>query len=220
MIIICIRTLILYVVVLFALRVMGKAELSKMSTFQMVVLFMIAELASIPIDEPSTSLINGVVAIMTLLFLQVLFSYFSIKSEGFKNLINGRPSIIVDKGRINIKEMERLRITVNELFEQLRIGNCPSLSDVEYAVMESNGELSIIKTEDHERLPLVLVSDGTIYEENLEKAHLDRLTLLHMLDSRGLSDLNKVFLAFYDGQHQFHVYPFPPEDQSFAGEVK
>ena len=177
-------------------------------------------LASIPIDEPSTSLINGVVAIMTLLFLQVLFSYFSIKSEGFKNLINGRPSSIVDKGRINIKEMERLRITVNELFEQLRIGNCPSLSDVEYAVMESNGELSIIKTEDHERLPLVLVSDGTIYEENLEKAHLDRRTLLHMLDSRGLSDLNKVFLAFYDGQHQFHVYPFPPEDQSFAGEVK
>ena len=99
MIIICIRTLILYVVVLFALRVMGKAELSKMSTFQMVVLFMIAELASIPIDEPSTSLINGVVAIMTLLFLQVLFSYFSIKSEGFKNLINGRPSIIVAENR-------------------------------------------------------------------------------------------------------------------------
>lgn len=220
MIIICIRTFILYIVVLFALRVMGKAELSKMSTFQMVVLFMIAELASIPIDEPAASLVNGVVAILTLLFLQVLFSIISIKSEKFKTLINGRPSIIVDKGRINVKELERLRITVNELFEQLRIGNCPSLSDVEYAVMEDNGALSIIKTSDHEQLPIVLVSDGRIYAENLKTAHLDRRTLLHMLEARGLSDLNKVFLAFYDGQHQFHVYPFPPPDQSYAKEVE
>ena len=86
MLIVCIRTFILYVVVLFALRVMGKSELSKMSTFQMVVLFMIAELASIPIDSPSSSLINGAVAIFTLLFLQVLLSYVSIKNEKFKKL--------------------------------------------------------------------------------------------------------------------------------------
>lgn len=219
MIIICIRTLILYVVVLFALRVMGKAELSKTSTFQMVILFMIAELASIPIDEPSASLINGVVAILTLLFLQVLFSLFSIKSETFKRLVNGRPSIIVEQGRINVKELERLRISINELFEQLRIGDCPSLSDVEYAVMEDNGELSIIKTSDHERLPIVLVSDGRVYEENLATAHLDRRTLLHMLKAKGLPDPGRVFLAFYDGQHQFHVYPYPSADQHFTEEV-
>lgn len=219
MIIICIRTLILYVVVLFALRVMGKAELSKTSTFQMVILFMIAELASIPIDEPSASLINGVVAILTLLFLQVLFSLFSIKSETFKRLVNGRPSIIVEQGRINVKELEHLRVSINELFEQLRIGDCPSLSDVEYAVMEDNGELSIIKTSDHERLPIVLVSDGRVYEENLATAHLDRRTLLHMLKAKGLPDPGRVFLAFYDGQHQFHVYPYPPADQHFTEEV-
>lgn len=219
MIIICIRTLILYVVVLFALRVMGKAELSKMSTFQMVVLFMIAELASIPIDEPAESLVNGVVAILTLLFLQVLFSICSIKSEKFKKLVNGRPSIIVEQGRINVKELERLRISINELFEQLRIGDCPSLSDVEYAVMEDNGQLSIIKTEDHEHLPIVLVSDGRIYGENLATAHLDRRTLLHMLEAKGLSDPKKVFLAFYDGQHQFHVYPYPAPSQNYTKEV-
>ncbi len=220
MIIICIRTLILYVIVLFALRVMGKAELSKASTFQMVILFMIAELASIPIDEPSASLINGVIAILTLLFLQVLFSLLSIKSETFKRLVNGRPSIIVEQGRINVKELERLRVSINELFEQLRIGDCPSLSDVEYAVMEDNGELSIIKTADHEHLPIVLVSDGRVYEENLATARLDRRTLLHMLEAKGLSDPSKVFLAFYDGQHQFHVYPYPSPMQHFTKEVE
>lgn len=100
---------------------MGKAELSKVSTFQMVVLFMIAELAAIPIDSPSASVINGITAIFTLIFLEVLLSFLSIKSEKLKNFINGKPSLLIDKGMINIKEMERMRITINDLFEQLRI---------------------------------------------------------------------------------------------------
>lgn len=219
MIIVCIRTFILYVVVLFALRIMGKSELSKMSTFQMVVLFMIAELASIPIDKTSASLVNGVMAIVTLLFLQVLLSYISIKNEKFKNFINGRPSIIIDKGKINVKEMERLRITINDLFEQLRIGNCPSLSDVEYAVMESNGQLSIIAKTDQEKLPLVLISDGTVYYENLDKSGTDYNTLLCMLQAKGIQDIDQVFLAFYDGQKMFHVYPIPDHKQNFTSEV-
>lgn len=219
MLIVCVRTFILYIVVLFALRVMGKSELSKMSTFQMVVLFMIAELASIPIDSPSSSLINGAVAIFTLLFLQVLLSYISIKNEKFKNFINGRPSIIIDKGMINVKEMERLRITINDLFEQLRIGNCPSISEVEYAVMESNGELSIIATTDNEKLPLVVVSDGTIYEENLGKAGIDYNTLLCMIEAKGVTDINDVFVAFYDGNRMFHVYPNPQPKQKFSREA-
>lgn len=219
MLIVCIRTFILYVVVLFALRVMGKSELSKMSTFQMVVLFMIAELASIPIDSPSSSLINGAVAIFTLLFLQVLLSYVSIKNEKFKNFINGRPSIIIDKGMLNVKEMERLRITINDLFEQLRIGNCPSITDVEYAVMESNGQLSIIAKTDQEKLPLVVVSDGTIYEENLAKAGIDYDTLMCMIEAKGITALNEVFVAFYDGNSMFHVYPNPEPRQKFSREA-
>ena len=219
MLIVCIRTFILYVVVLFALRVMGKSELSKMSTFQMVVLFMIAELASIPIDSPSSSLINGAVAIFTLLFLQVLLSYVSIKNEKFKNFINGRPSIITDKGMLNVKEMERLRITINDLFEQLRIGNCPSITDVEYAVMESNGQLSIIAKTDQEKLPLVVVSDGAIYEENLAKAGIDYDTLMCMIEAKGITALNEVFVAFYDGNSMFHVYPNPEPRQKFSREA-
>ncbi len=219
MAIVCIRTLIVYLVILFTLRIMGKSELSKMSTFQMVILFMIAELASIPIDSPSASLINGIVAIITLLFLEVLLSYLSIKHEKFKNLINGKPSIIIDQGMINVKEMRRLRITINDLFEQLRIEDCPSLNEVDYAVMESNGELSIIQKSDQKELPLILISDGVIYETNLKKIKLTSKELYRILQSKGITQIKQVFVAFYDEDQQIHVYPVPSGDYAFSKEV-
>ena len=117
--IILIRTVILYMVILFVIRIMGKAELSKMSPFQLIVSFMIAELAAIPIESPDVSMITGVTAIFTLLFLQVFISFLSIKSERIKNIFSGTPSIIIDNGEINLKEMKKLRITTNDLLEQL-----------------------------------------------------------------------------------------------------
>lgn len=198
---------------------MGKAELSKVSTFQMVVLFMIAELAAIPIDSPSASVINGITAIFTLIFLEVLLSFLSIKSEKLKNFINGKPSLLIDKGMINIKEMERMRITINDLFEQLRIDDCPSISDVEYAVMEANGELSIIKKTPPEKIPMVLISDGVVYETNLQKAGIDENVLKGMLESKGIHKIENVFVAFYDTSRQFHVYPRPEHQDAFAKEA-
>ena len=128
MLIILIRTIVLYFIILFVMRVMGKAELSKMSPFQMIVSFMIAELAAMPIESPDISMISGVTAIFTLLFLQVLISLLSIKSERLKNLFSGSPSILIEKGKINKKEMKRLRLTISDLLEALRIGGSPSLS--------------------------------------------------------------------------------------------
>ncbi len=219
MFIVCIRTFIIYMVVLLALRIMGKSELSKTSTFQMVILFMIAELAALPIDSPSSSLINGVAAIFTLLFLQVLLSYISIKSEKMKNFINGKPSVIIDQGRLNVMEMKRLRITVNELFEQLRIQDCPAISDVAYAVMESNGELSVIEQSPSDALPLILINDGVIYRNNLSKAGMDESQLFSILKSKGIDSLQQVFVAFYDTDQQLHVFPFPDRNETFSQEV-
>ena len=219
MIIICIRTFLIYITLLIAFRMMGKAELSKVSTFQMVVLFMIAELAAIPIDSPSASIINGITAIFTLLFLEVLLSFLSIKSEWLKNFINGRPSLLIENGMINVKEMKRLRITINDLLEQLRIEDCPSLSDVEYAIMESNGELSVIKRTPPEEMPIILISDGILYERNIDKAGINTATLKSMLESKGIYDFRKVFLAFYDTSRQFHVYPAPDTGEPFAKEA-
>ena len=111
MLIVAIRTLIMYLILLLAVRIMGKSELSKMSPFQLVIVFMIAELAAIPIDSTDASLMNGIIAITVLMFLQVLISFLSIKSEFFKNFISGKPTMLIEKGKLNVKELARQRIS-------------------------------------------------------------------------------------------------------------
>ncbi|MFR0903110.1 MAG: DUF421 domain-containing protein, partial [Anaerovoracaceae bacterium] len=120
MLIVAIRTLIMYAALLLSVRIMGKSELSKMSPFQLVIVFMIAELAAIPIDSSDASLINGLVAIFMLMFLQIFISFLSTKSELFKKFISGHPTVLIEKGKLNIKEMTSLRITTTDLLEQLR----------------------------------------------------------------------------------------------------
>ena len=234
MLIVAVRTLILYVLVLFAVRMMGKSELSKMSPFQLVIVFMIAELAAIPIDDPDVSLANGVIAIFTLMFLQILFSLLSIKSEGFKNFISGRPSVLIEKGKLNIKELKRLRITTTDLMEQLRLENCPSICDVQYAIMESNGQLSVIQKADvrpvtpqdlhlasvEGMLPLILIADGTVYHQNLIMLNLKEEALQKRLAEKGISSYKSIFLAVSDEKKQIHIYLKDTQGKVFAREVK
>lgn len=220
MAIVLIRTVILYLIVLFVIRIMGKGELSKMSPFQLIVVFMIAELASIPIESPDVSMITGVSAIFTLLFLQVLISFLSIKSEKFKTFFNGKPSVLIDNGELNLKELKALRITINDLMEQLRIGGSPSISDVDYAIMESNGDLSIIQKPgkrsitpddialdtDPEIMPAVFISDGVIYSKNVIRSGWDMNKLKSELSAKGITDHKQVFLAFCDSQSVLHIF--------------
>ena len=234
MLIVAVRTLILYALVLFAVRLMGKSELSKMSPFQLVIVFMIAELAAIPIDDPDVSLVNGVVAIFTLMFLQILCSLLSIKSEGFKNFISGRPAILVEKGKLNLKELKRLRITTTDLLEQLRLANCPSLADVQYAIMESNGQLSVIQKADARpvtpkdlhlavsdgTLPVILIADGIVYQRNLTMSGLKEEDLQRRLSEKGISSYDAIFLAVCDDKKQIHIYMKDTQGKMFAREVK
>lgn len=220
MTIIALRTIILYIVVLFVVRIMGKSELSKMSPFQMVIIFMIAELASLPIESPNISIINGVIAIFTLLFLQILISLLSIKSEKFKNFISGTPSVLVDDGKINVQELRSLRISINDLMEQLRLGNAPCLNDVQFAIMEANGDMTIIPKAEKQPLtasdmqmqkekaflPLVIVSDGYIYQGNLKAIGYDHDMLQMEMQKRNINSVADIFLAFSDENRAIHIY--------------
>lgn len=230
--VILIRTSILYLLVLLTIRIMGKSELSKLSPFQMVVLFMIAELAALPIEDTNLSLINGVAGIFTLLFLQVLISYLSLKCEWFKNFINGKPSILIEDGKINEAELKKLRININDLFEQLRIKNAPSLYDVAYAVMESNGDLSVIPKPDKkpltpsdmgimklkEVMPLMVICDGTLYSSSLARLGWSEDYLNSLLVPMNIFSYKEVLLAFCDEQKALHVYQSSP-DGKIAVEV-
>ena len=200
----------------------------------MVILFMIAELAAIPIDSTSASLINGVMAIVTLMFLQVFISWLSTKCEWFKNFITDKPSVLVEKGKLNIKELKRLRITTTDLMEQLRLENCPSLSDVQYAVMESNGQLTVIPKAQNkpltpkdielsvteEVLPMLIISDGKLYEKNLLALGLSREAFEAKLKKSGIEGSKNIFLAFFDEKKQIHAYLSSEKSGGLSGEVK
>ncbi len=221
MLIILIRTIILYFVVLFVLRIMGKAELSKMDPFEMVILFMMAELAAIPIESLDIPLLNGAAAILTLLFLEVTLSFLSIKSQKINDLLNGKPNIIIKRGKINEKVLKSQRVTVDDLMQQLRLKNYPSLADVDYAVLESNGGMSIIPKPEKAPLtpsdmgisvsskimPMVLVSDGAFYSDNLKMLGKEESYLKKELSKAKITDYSQVFLCFYDEKGQLHVYP-------------
>ena len=233
MLIILIRTIILYFVVLFVIRVMGKAELSKMDPFEMIVLFMIAELAAIPIESLDIPLLNGAAAIITLLFLQVSLSLLSIKSQKINNLLNGKPSILINRSNIDEKELKSQRITVDDLMQQLRLKNFPSLADIDYAVLEANGDLSVIPKPDKAPLtpgdmgittsskvmPMVLISDGIIYKNNLKVLGKEESYLKKELLKAKITDYSQVFLCFYDEKSQLHVYPKAKSRKELSKEV-
>lgn len=230
--IILIRTVLLYLIAFFVIRIMGKSELSKMSPFQLIIIFMIAELASIPIESPDTSIITGITAIFTLMFLQVLISFISLKNEKFKNFFSGKPSVLINKGQINYKELNKLRITINDLMEQLRIGSASSISEVEYAIMETNGELSIIQKAENkpltakdmniekspEIMPVVFISDGILYKNNVIEAGWTEKQLNSELNDLGIHHYTKVFLAFCDGNSKLHVFT-TGKNSTYACEV-
>lgn len=210
----------MYLVVLIAIRAMGKAELSKMDPFQMVILFMMAELASIPIDTPDSSLIYGIGAIFTLLLLQVIISVVCLKSEKMRFLFSGRPSILINNGKLDKEELTNQRINLDDLNEHLRLKNMPSLADVDFAILEANGDLSVIPKPDKrpvtpadlsmqkskETVPVVIISDGCLYMKNLDYVGFTEKRLKKELAKVGLNDYKEVFLCLCDENKNFHIY--------------
>lgn len=219
------RTGILYFVALFVIRAMGKAELSKLDPFQLVALFMIAELAALPIATPNVAVITGVSAMIGLLLIQVIVSVLSLKSPTFNKVVKGQASIIIDKGIINDKEMKKHRMTVDDLSQQLRIKNYPSIADIDYAILEANGDMSLIPKAakntptradigiptGEEIIPMVLVADGVLQAGNLKRADLNEEKLIMRLKSEGINSYKHVFLAFIDEAGLIHIHQKTPK---------
>lgn len=219
MIVIFIRAIVLYIVVLIAIRLMGKGELTEIQPFQLVVILMIAELASIPMEDLGIPLINGVVAISTLLVIQILISYINLKSERARKIICGKPSILISRGKINESELRRLRININDLLEHMRTKDYSSLQDVEFAILETSGDLSIIPkstkkpatAEDvkaktsKEEIPTSLIIDGHIKYDNLRELNLTEEWLSNQLEKHKVNNSKEVLFAYIDAKKEVFV---------------
>lgn len=210
MIIVVIRAIILYAVVLISLRIMGKGELGELQPFDLVVTLMIAELASMPMEDLDAPLIHGFTAIVTIMFLQCLISYITLKSNMARKIICGRPSILIDHGKFNTKEMNKLRVNVNDVLGQMRLKGYYNIDDVDYLIMETNGEMSIIgPTEEPsvrcKRIPISIILDGRILSDNIKEFKINEEMMYKKLKEENLT-VKQVIYAFVDENNGFVFY--------------
>ena len=207
-----IRTIILYILIIAGIRLMGKRQVGELEPSELVLSLIIADLASVPMQDYGIPLITGIIPILTLLSMTMILSVLTVKSVTFRTLLCGRPSIVIRNGMVDQREMARNRLTVDELLEELRNKGYTDLSAVKYAILETNGQLSVlpyaaqkpptarqlqVKTEES-GLPLVVVSDGRLLEHNLKALGHNRMWLERRLKEQGCSDLEQVFLLLVD----------------------
>ncbi len=214
MLVVFLRTLILYIVVIIAMRIMGKRQIGQLQPFELAVAIMISELASVPMQNTGIPLVNGIIPILTMLAAQILISYISLKSSRARNIICGRPSILISAGKINEQVFRNELYTLTDLLEQLRSKDIYDIADVEYAILETNGQLSVVPKaskrnvtpEDlnisvkYEAPAVDLIIDGDLVPQNLERVNLDKNTLEMELNQIGIKSIKDVFFASIDSE--------------------
>lgn len=197
------RTIFLYVLILSVLRIMGKKEMGQLSVIDFVVSIMMAEMAVIAIEKPRSQLFANVLPILLLMIIQITLAYATLKSKKFRDLVDGKPTIIINRGKIDEEAMRKHRYNFDDLLLQLRGKDIRNFSDVEFAILETTGELSVIEKEKKKsgNLTNPLILDGIIQETNLKKMDKTNFWLRQQLRKRGYNDIQKIsFCSFENGQ--------------------
>ena len=187
-----IRTLIIYLVFIITIRLMGKRQVGELEISELVITFMISELATMPIQNPTIPLSYAVIPIIVLVVGEIVFSFLMTKSKLLKKLIVGNPSYIIKKGKLNQGELSRLRMGLSELLYELRLKDIDDISNVDYAILEENGKLSVFE-KDKSKLSHAIIIDGDIVKSNLELICKDEKWVLSYLERHKI-DLKNVFL--------------------------
>lgn len=218
MIITIIRTFILYIFVTLGIRLMGKRQIGDMQPNELVVTLLISEIAAIPLQDTSQPILDGVVAIFVLVILEIIISVISMKSMFMRKIMNGKSAVIIKNGVIDQHVMRRVRMTVLDLVELLRGQNVFDISTVAFAVLEVNGELSVLlKSSEQpvtagdlniekskEALPLPVISDGKIIKESLEALEIKEQDIIDKLNANN-TEVKNVFLMSLDRYDNFSI---------------
>ncbi len=192
------RTFFFYILITLIYRFMGKREVGQLGIIDLIVSILIAELAAISIDNREESIFLSLLPILLLVVIQITLSKISIKSPNFRNIIDGVPSVIISNGKINFKEMVRQRYNLDDLLTQLRAKKIKTIEDVDFAILENNGNLSVFSKYDPRRgdYPLALILDGKVDYDTLKKINKDSKWLEEKLKEKKIS-LSDVFYAFH-----------------------
>ena len=208
------RTILLYLIIMVGIRVMGKRQIGELEPIELVLMLLISDLAAVPMQDFGIPLLNGVVPIVTLLALSMLLSFFSMHSIRFHRLVCGNPTTLIKDGVIQQDALRRNRFTLDELLEELRAQSVTDLETVKYAVLETNGQLSVLlypdeapatpkqlgrTVKDDVFIPVVLVNDGRVLKTGLRDKGLDEAWLDRTLRDRGFRSAHEVLLLTIDG---------------------
>lgn len=213
-----IRTVILYIFVTFGIRIMGKRQIGDMQPNELVITLLISEIAAIPLQDTSQPLLNGIMAIFMLVILEIVMSVLAMKNQFIRKIMSGKSVVVIKNGVIDQHAMKNVRMTVLDLIELLRGQNVFDISTVAFAVLEVNGELSVllkaseqpatvkdlnIKTEE-KALPLPVISDGKIINESLKALGKDKKNIQKLLDKKKTTPQN-VFLMTLDRDNNYVI---------------
>lgn len=213
-----VRTILLYVLVITAMRIMGKKQVGDLDPIEFVIILLFSELASIPMQDIDLPLVHSLVPIATLISLELIISALSLKSRKLRLLLDGKPVIIVRHGKMDISIMRSLRYSIDEVLELLRQEGYADIRDVEFAIMENSGRISIIPSVSGKipsvkdlrldlppgAMPFPVIVDGKIAPENLSAAGINETDLHNLLKEKGIHSVEEIFYAAYDSCGDFY----------------
>lgn len=206
------RTLILLVVVVLAVRIMGKRQIGQLQPAELVVTILLSEIAATPMQDNDIPMLNTIIAIFVLISVEILMSVLSMKSLKMRSILQGNPVIVIKKGKIDRKQMERLRFTLDDLLEALRQKDVFDISQVDYAVAETDGSLSVLLKSENQTvtngdmniqkedngMPTVIVMDGKIALSGAKESGIDEEKLKKLIKKTGLKT-EEIYLMTVDG---------------------
>ncbi len=218
MIISTIRTVLLYIIIIFAVRMMGKRQISEMQTSELVITLLMSNIASIPMQDTDQSMLSGVIPIMILLSCEIFISYLMLKKARVRRLICGKPVIVINDGKIEQQAMSQLRISTEDLYEQLRQKDVFDIEQVAYAILETNGKMSVFKKAeylsvtphdleiqtDDSTLQVVIISDGEIANSSMRFCGVGTNWLYATLQNENLT-LKDVFIMTADKYKNYKI---------------
>lgn len=221
MYIIFIRTTVLYLLVILVVRLMGKRQIGELQPYELVMTIMIADLAALPMQDSRLPLLLGIIPIVTLLIINVLITEFQIKSPRFRKFVDGTPCVLICKGQLNLSVIKTQRLSLDDVLEQIREGGYLDISEIQYAILENNGKLSLIPKSNYDvvkkqdlnintsnpTMPLVLYFDGKFNNESFIKINKNTDWLNKQLKSVNAPSLNNLYLVMLDSNGKlFYQY--------------
>lgn len=221
MIITLIRTIILYLLIIFGIRLLGKRQVGELEPSELVLALIIADLASVPMQDNGIPLLSGVIPIITLLCMSMILSVLTVRSVRFRALLCGRPSIVVVNGKVCPAELRKNRFSLDELMEELRGKGYTDLRTIQYAILETNGKVSVLPYAAEQPLtaaqfglqppepglPAILISDGRLLAHNLKDRGYEDVWLQKQLEHYGVKRIEQVFLLTVDELGETYFIP-------------